>query len=77
VSKQTILAESQITPSPHNTISVELVEPDDMPAIVQITWPLQPTVVDPKSFGDTAAAMVKMFSTAHVELARIKARRHR
>jgi hypothetical protein len=33
-------------------------------------------VVDPKSFGDTAAAVVKMFSTAHVELARLKARKH-
>jgi hypothetical protein len=34
---------------------------------------LQPTVIDPPRFGGTAAALVKMFSTAHVELARIKA----
>jgi hypothetical protein len=46
-----------------------------MPAIVRIAWPLGPTVVDPKSFGDIAAALVRLFSTAHIELARIKARR--
>jgi hypothetical protein len=78
MSKQTILAESQVTQSPHtDVVTVELVEPDDMPAAVRISWPAQPTVINPRSFGDTAAALVKMFSTAHVELARIKARRHR
>jgi hypothetical protein len=53
------------------------VEPDDLPAVVGVTWPLQPSIVDPKQFGDTAGALVRMSSTAHVELARIKARRHR
>jgi hypothetical protein len=32
-------------------------------------------VIDPKSFGDTASLVVRLFSTAHVELARIKSRR--
>jgi hypothetical protein len=75
LSKSTILAESRITQSPHNTITVELVEPADMPAIVQVTWPLQPTVLDLSSFGDAAALIVKLFSTAHVTLARIRSRR--
>jgi hypothetical protein len=70
----TPLASGQIN---HDTISIELVEPDSLPAVVKITWPAQATVVDPRSFGDTAAALVKMFSTAHVELARIKSRRYR
>jgi hypothetical protein len=68
------LASGQIN---HDTISIELVEPDSLPAVVKITWPAQATVVDPRSFGDTTAALVKMFSTAHVELARIKSRRYR
>jgi hypothetical protein len=72
----TTLAESQITPSTHDIVSVELAGRGDLPAIVRISWPESPTIVDPNQFGDTAAAMVKMFSTAHVELARIKARRH-
>jgi hypothetical protein len=30
-----------------------------------------PTVINPCSFGDAASAIVKLFSTAHVTLARI------
>ena len=72
MSKQTTLASSQITPS-GDTITVELVAPDDFPAVVSITWPASPTILDPKLFGDTAAGIVRMFSAAHIELARIKA----
>ena len=39
-------------------------------------WPLQPTVTDPERFRDVAAALVKLFSEAHVTLARIRARRY-
>jgi hypothetical protein len=77
VSQSSILAESQVAQTPHDVVTVELVQPDDMPAIVKISWPAQPSIVDPKGFGDTAAALVRMFSAAHVELARIKSRRHR
>jgi hypothetical protein len=35
----------------------------------------QPTVIDPGRFLDLAAALVRLFSEAHVTLARIKARR--
>jgi hypothetical protein len=73
MSKQTTLGEAQITRSPHDVIEVQLIEPADLPAIVQISWPLQPSVIDPKNFGDTAAAVVKLFSAAPVELARLRA----
>lgn len=59
----------------HDHLRVELVEPDGMPAMVKIVWPPQPTIVDPPRFGDTAAALVKMFSEAYVALAAIRARR--
>jgi hypothetical protein len=65
----TPLASSQVN---HDHLKIELVESDGMPAIV---WPLQPTVIDPPRFGDTAASLVKMFSEAHVALAAIRARR--
>jgi hypothetical protein len=68
----TPLASAQVG---HDIISIELVEPDSMPAVIKITWPVQPSIVDPTSFGETAAALVKMFSNAHVELARVKSRR--
>jgi hypothetical protein len=77
MSKSTSLAESQVTQSSHDVVDVQLVEPADLPAFVQISLPAQPSIVDPTRFGDTAAALVRMFSTAHVELARIKSRRHR
>jgi hypothetical protein len=73
----TTLADSQLTPAPHDVIEVQLVQPDGLPAFVQITWPLHPTVIDPKSFGDAASIVVRLFSTAHVTLARIKGRRRR
>jgi hypothetical protein len=77
MSKTTTLGESQITQSTHDVVSVELVQPDDMPARVLIHWPLHgPTVVDPQRFGDAARELVKLFSEAHVKLARLRARRH-
>lgn len=77
MSQSSILAESQVTQTPHDVVTVQLIEPDGMPPIVKITWPPQSTVIDPPRFGDIAAALVKIFSTAHVELARIKSRRYR
>jgi hypothetical protein len=75
MSKQTILGEAQITHSPHNVIEIRLIESDDLPPFVEIGWPLQPSVLDPKAFRDVAATVVKLFSEAHITLARIKARR--
>jgi hypothetical protein len=45
-SKITELAAGQ-THSPNNTMIVELVEPDGMPAVVRIGWPVQHTLCDP------------------------------
>ena len=75
MSKQTTLAEAQITQTPHNTITVDLVEPTGMPAAILIAWPLQPTVCDPRRFPEVAATVARLFATAATELARIKARR--
>jgi hypothetical protein len=46
-----------------------------LPAFVQTTRPLHPTVIDPKSFGDSASIVVRLFSEAHVTVASMKARR--
>jgi hypothetical protein len=68
----TPLASAQIN---HDTISIELLEPNGMPPMVKITWPPQPTIIDPKRFPDTAAAVAQLFARAHVVLAAIKAER--
>ena len=75
MSKVTTLGESQIIASPHNVISIELVEADETPAVVIVTWPLQPTMLHPRRFPDGAVAIVRLFATASTELARIKARK--
>jgi hypothetical protein len=66
----TPLAASQVN---HDQVKIELVEPEAMPAIVRITWPAQPTVVDPRRFPDVAAAVAQLFARAHIVLAGLKA----
>jgi hypothetical protein len=66
----TPLASSQIN---HDRITIELLEPDSMPAVVRIVWPAAPTIVDPKRFPDTAATVAQLFARAHIVLAAIKA----
>jgi hypothetical protein len=59
----------------------QLIRPEDLPAaertltpaVVKIVWPPAPTVVTPNRFPEVAALIVKLFSEAHVTLARIKA----
>jgi hypothetical protein len=69
-SSTTPLASGQIN---HDRLSVELVEPDSMPAMVRIVWPPQPTIVDPKRFPDVAAQIAQLFARAHIVLASLKA----
>jgi hypothetical protein len=57
----------------HDHLRVELVEPDSMPAMVRIVWPMQPTIVDPKRFPDVAAQIAQLFARAHIVLAALKA----
>lgn len=64
------LASAQIN---HDQLTVELVEPDSMPAMVRIIWPNAPTIVDPRRFPDTAATVAQLFARAHIVLAALKA----
>jgi hypothetical protein len=73
MSQITELASSQINAG--DAIVVELVEADQTPAVVVITWLAKASVIHPRRFPDTAAVLVRLFSEAHVALAAIKARR--
>jgi hypothetical protein len=70
----TTLAAGAITPS-GDTIKVELVTPDGMPATIKITWPPQPTVCDPRRYAEGAAVAMRLLAQASNLLARIKASR--
>jgi hypothetical protein len=74
LSKTTTLGEAQLTQSPEDIVAVELIQPDDMPPIVRIGWPLKPTIVDPQRFPDTAVMLTRLFATAAIELASKKAK---
>jgi hypothetical protein len=71
---------NDITDLAHATINgdeltLKLIRPEDMPAVVRIAWPLAPTLVDPNRFPDTAATLTKLFAEAAITLASIKANR--
>ena len=68
----TPLASSQIN---HDTVSIELLEPNAMPPMVRVVWPLQASLNDPKAFLDTAGAIATLFARAHIVLAAIRAER--
>jgi hypothetical protein len=71
MSKVTTLAEGQLTAV--GTITIELVEADETPAVVIVQWPRQPTVLHPRRFPDTAAMVARLFAEAATKLAGIKA----
>jgi hypothetical protein len=73
MSKVTQLASGQINAV--HSLTVELVEADETPAVVIVTWPEKATVLPPRRFPDGAAAIVRLFATAATELARINARK--
>ena len=56
-----------------DTITIELVEPDLRPAMVRITWPEHPSLVDPSAFPDAASVVALLFARAHIVLAGLKA----
>jgi hypothetical protein len=66
-------ASNQITAT--DTITVELVEADETPAVVIISWPVKPTVLHPRRFPDAAATIARLFAEAHTVLASIKSGR--
>jgi hypothetical protein len=71
-SQTTQLSEGQLGRSPHGAITVELVEPEGLPAAIRIGWPLQPTITSPATFDQAVAAAMKVLSNAVVELAAIR-----
>jgi hypothetical protein len=73
MSKITELASSQINAS--DTLAIELVEADETPAVVIIRWPVKATILHPRRFPDTAAAVAQLFARAHIVLAAIRAER--
>lgn len=73
MSKVTDLASSSI--NGHDTITVELIEADETPAVLIIRWPSKTSVIHPHRFPDTAVTLTRLFAEAGTALAAIKGRR--
>jgi hypothetical protein len=73
MSKSTTLSAGQINGA--DTLSIELIQPADMPAVVRIVWPPKPTITTPARFAEVAAAAMKLLATAVTTHNQIKARR--
>jgi hypothetical protein len=71
MSKTTTLASGNVTPT--DKLLVELLEPDEFPATILITWPQAPSVVDPRKSDATANAVARLMATAITKLANIRA----
>jgi hypothetical protein len=69
-SSSIVLASSALTRS-GDTLTIELVRPDSMPAAVRIVWPPQPSITapTPKALAALASAMVRCLAEAQTELA--------
>jgi hypothetical protein len=71
--KTTPLASGKITNNDHLTI--ELLEPPDMPPIIRLRWPDKPSLCPPTQLDAVVAAAMRILANAVVELAVLKARR--
>jgi hypothetical protein len=73
VSQVTHLVSGQLNGA--DSIRIELIEADETPAVVIVTWPTKATVCHPRRFPEVAAMVARLFAAASTELARIKAGR--
>ena len=57
-------------------LSVQLIQPDDMPAVVRIVWPTSPTVTAPARYLEIASTAMRLLAEASTALTRMKASKH-
>jgi hypothetical protein len=70
MNKTTQLASGKVTNA--DTLTVELVEPPEMPPIIRIGWPAKPSITTPDAYANAAAAAMQALAAAVVELAAIR-----
>jgi hypothetical protein len=71
-SSPTVLASGPISRS-GDTLSVELIQPDSMPAVVRIVWPTAPTITTPARYNEIASTTMRLLAEASTALARLRA----
>ena len=56
----------------HDRLTVELVEPPDLPAVVLLRWPQKPSITTPDAYSSVATACMQILSATVIELAAIR-----
>jgi hypothetical protein len=73
MSKITPLATAQLSAT--DTLTIELIEADETPAVVIVRCPAKPTVSHPRRFPDRAAVAARVFAEAATRLAQLRRER--
>jgi hypothetical protein len=59
----------------HDRLTVELVQPPDLPAAVLIRWPQKPSITTPDAYSNVAAAAMQILAAAVTELSALRVRK--
>jgi hypothetical protein len=73
MTQSTILSSGLINGA--DTLTIELIQPDSMPAVVRIVWPAAATITTPAHYLEVASAAMRLLAEASTTLARIRASR--
>ena len=73
MAKSTILSSGPINGA--DTLTIEVIQPDCMPAMVRIVWPTAATITTPAHYLEVASAAMRLLAEASTTLARIRASR--
>jgi hypothetical protein len=56
----------------HDRLTVELVEPPDLPAAVLLRWPQKPSIATPDAYSNVASEAMQVLAAAVTELSAIR-----
>jgi hypothetical protein len=73
VNQSTILSSGPINGA--DTLTIEVIQPDSIPAVVRIVWPTAATITTPAHYLQVAGAAMRLLAEASTTLARIRASR--
>ena len=73
MTQSTILSSGTINGA--DTLTIEVIQPDNMPAVVKIVWPTAATITTPAHYLEVASAAMRVLAEASTTLARIRASR--
>jgi hypothetical protein len=56
-------------------LSIELIEPPDLPTAIWVRWPPHPSIIPPTKFNTVAAELARLFAAAATRHTQLRAQR--